>query len=495
MFAWIVTIARGRLQMRTPTYFILGLLFIFTLGGLTGVMVAMAPFDWQAHDTHFIVAHLHYVLIGGMVFPMFAAFYYWAPNASSRPLSERLGKSAFWLLFIGVNVTFFPLHILGLMGMPRRVYTYPAEMGWENLNLLATVGAYMTGLGVLVVLVDLALNFRPFKEDAGNVWNAGTLEWLPSGDYQTRSIPIITSREPLWDQPRLASDVESGRYFLPGAPTGGRETLVTSPIEATPQYLLRIPGPSFATVFSAFFTAAFFIGLTIQLYVPAFICGFLAICGVLVWMWDTDPEPLNQPVEIGRGIVLPTYVSGPTNHSWWGMIILILVAGVLFTCLVFSYLYLWLVRPETWARAPLPDLYWPLATAALYLASFCCLWGAGRLLRGPSGPRWTFKILLLLAIPLVIGAGFLELQGQRTLGLAPADSAYGATVYTFLSLNGFFSAVLAIMSLFTVAKSFVGRVNAVQRVTFDNTRLLWNYAIAQGFASLAIVHIFPRIVS
>jgi cytochrome c oxidase subunit I+III len=125
----------------------LGFLFIFTLGGLTGVMVAVVPFDWQAHDTYFIVAHLHYVLIGGMVFPTLAAFYYWAPAASKRPLSERLGKWAFWLMFIGVNVTFFTMHITGLLGMPRRNYTYPAELGWGDLNLISTLGAYMIATG------------------------------------------------------------------------------------------------------------------------------------------------------------------------------------------------------------------------------------------------------------------------------------------------------------------------------------------------------------
>src|SRR5687767_13409798 len=129
VFAWIGTIASGKLQWTTPTYFILGFLFIFVLGGLTGVMVAMMPFDWQAHDTYFIVAHLHYVLIGGMVFPLFAAFYYWTPAMSSRPLSERAGKWAFWLMFIGVNITFFTMHITGLMGMPRRNYTYLTMMG------------------------------------------------------------------------------------------------------------------------------------------------------------------------------------------------------------------------------------------------------------------------------------------------------------------------------------------------------------------------------
>ena len=145
VFAWIATIASGRLRLATPSLFVLGFLFIFTLGGLTGVMVAMVPFDWQAHDTYFVVAHFHYVLVGGMVFPLFAAFYYWVPAFSRRALSERLGKTAFWLMFVGFNVAFFPMHMSGLLGMPRRVYTYPAGLGWDALNLISTVGAFIRG--------------------------------------------------------------------------------------------------------------------------------------------------------------------------------------------------------------------------------------------------------------------------------------------------------------------------------------------------------------
>src|SRR5690606_13981549 len=139
VFSWIATIAAGRRRLRltVPSLFILGFLFIFVLGGLTGVMVAVVPFDFQAHDSYFIVAHLHYVLIGGMVFPLFATFYYWVPMVSRKKLSERLGRWAFWLMFIGFNTAFFPMHITGLAGMPRRVWTYPSNLGWDTLNFIS----------------------------------------------------------------------------------------------------------------------------------------------------------------------------------------------------------------------------------------------------------------------------------------------------------------------------------------------------------------------
>ena len=187
--------------MTVPTWFLLGFFFVFVLGGLTGVMVAVVPFDWQAHDTYFVVAHLHYVLIGGLVFPLFAALYYWAPLVGGRPLSERMGRWACWLIFGGMNLAFFPMHISGLMGMPRRVYTYREGLGWDVWNLLSTIGAWIVAAGVALVVLDLVLHLRVKGKVNVNPWKAGTLEWLPQDSYATRSIPHITSREPLWDQP------------------------------------------------------------------------------------------------------------------------------------------------------------------------------------------------------------------------------------------------------------------------------------------------------
>ena len=256
------------------------------------------------------------------------------------------------------------MHITGLIGMPRRVYTYPVGMGWDALNLVSTIGAFMIAAGVALFLFDLARNFRFASEDnAGNVWNAGTLEWLPNGNYATRSIPAVVSREPLWDQPNLSKDVEEGRYYLPGTATGGREALVTSPIDARPQYILQIPGAGLAAVLAAVFTAAFFLLLTVKLVLPSVVCGVLAIGCVIWWLWETDPGPTRPPADIGGGIVLPVYVTGPMNHSWWAMIVLMVVSGMVFTCLVFSYLFLWLVNPSAWPLQgfTLPHWIWPAA--------------------------------------------------------------------------------------------------------------------------------------
>ena len=496
VFAWIATLAAARkVQWKAPMLFLLGFLFIFVLGGLTGVMVAVVPFDWQAHDTYFVVAHLHYVLFGGMVFPLFAAFYYWAPFVSARPLSERLGRWSCGLMFAGFNIAFFPMHITGLAGMPRRVYTYAESLGWGPLNMVSTVGAFVIAAGVLVFLVDLALNFRPTGgRNAGNVWDAGTLEWLPNDNYGTRSIPIVSSTEPLWDQPGLADDVEAGRYYLPGAPTGWRETIVTSPIDARPQYVLQMPGPSWPPVIAAFGTAGFFLLLTVKLVVPAAICGVIAIVMVLCWMWTTDPGPSHPPVAVGGGLRLPVYMTGPSSHSWWAMVVLILVSGSIFGSMLFSYLFLWTVSPDVWPSAEsLPAAAWPFASGALLAASSALIAWFSRGLRQDAG-QTALRLGMPVAIILLSAALALDFAGQWRTGLRPEQSAYAAAVYTIIALQALFVAILLIMGLYTVARSVRGLLDGTRRATFDNTMLLWHYTTAQGVIGLALVHAFPRLI-
>ncbi|KON81420.1 cbb3-type cytochrome c oxidase subunit I [Azoarcus sp. PA01] len=495
IFAWIATFAQGRatgrIRIATPTLFILGFLFIFVLGGLTGVMVAVIPFDWQAHDSYFIVAHLHYVLVGGMVFPLFAAFYYWMPYTSRHALSERLGRWVFGLMFVGFNITFFPMHFTGLAGMPRRVYTYAAGYGWESLTFVSTAGAFMIAAGVLLFIIDVARRFRMSAEDnAGNVWQAGTLEWLPNGNYSNRSIPVVTSREPLWDQPDLARNVEAGHYYLPGAPTGGRETIVTSPLDAQPEFVLRMPMPGWAPVVAAWFTAGFFLLLTVKLVVPAVISGVVAVGALLHWGWSLDPEPLAEPVDIGGGIVLPSYMSGPRSQAWWAIGVLMLVSGSLYACALFSYLYLWTVSPEVWPEpAQLAGIGHPLAEAALLVASSFALGLANRQLA--AGRRRAMALAVAAGLVLLVAAVGLEFFAQGEL--SPSASSYGAAVHLLASIAVFFTLVVLVMALFALARAATGKLGPTRRVTFDNMRLFWHYTVGQSLLGVALVHGFPRI--
>lgn len=495
VFAWIATIASGRLRWNAPTLFVLGFLFIFTLGGLTGIMVAMVPFDWQVHDTYFVVAHFHYVLVGGMVFPLFGAFYYWAPAFNRQPLSDRLGRWIFALMFVGFNVAFFPMHVTGLMGMPRRVYTYPPVMEWGVLNMISTVGAFLFAAGILVFLFDLARKLRPASGTAGNIWRAGTLEWLPNDVYAVRSIPLVTSREPLWDQAGLAKDVEAGRYYLPGTATGARETIVTSPIEAAPQYLLRLPGPGWPPFLAAVFTAGFFMLLTVKMVALACVSGLLCVASVLVWMWTSDPAP-RRSVEIGGGIKLPTYASGALSHSWWAMIVLMLVAGSLFLAFIFSYLYLWTVSPRVWPGvANLPPLASPLIAALLLAVSSGLVMMAERTLRNTAAGKGAYPALMLAAC-IALGASLaVEIWAQWTAGLRPDTDAHGAMVYMAAFLQLQMTLPVVIMAVFSMARRFAGMLHQRRRVVFDNTQLLWHYTVGQSLLGLVLVHGFPRLVA
>jgi cytochrome c oxidase subunit I+III len=494
VFSWIATIAAGRLRWSTPSLFVLGFLFIFTLGGLTGVMVAMVPFDWQAHDTYFVVAHFHYVLVGGMVFPLFAAFYYWAPAFSRRALSERLGKVTFWLMFTGFNVAFFPMHITGLMGMPRRVYTYPAVTEWGVLNMISTMGAFLFAAGVLLFLIDLMRNLRPtVSEPIGDIWRGSSLEWMHNHVYGPRSVPLVTSRDPLWDQPGLSEDSKAGRHYLPGTVTGLRETILTSPIEAMPEALLRLPGYGWTPMLAAVFTAGFFMLLTVKATTLALLSGVLAVAAILIWMWESDPKPLAR-AEIGHGIKVPTYLSGPLSHSWWAMVVLLLVAASLYLAYVFSYLYLWTVSPQVWPKpAHLPALSLPVVSAVLLASSSGLILLARRMLAANLRNRLAFGVLMALAVIALVGGLAVEVFTQWGAGIRPDADAHAAMVYMAAFLQLQLTLGLIVMAAFAVARSLAGLLNRRRRVVYDNLGLLWHYTVLQGLFGLLLVHGFPRL--
>jgi cytochrome c oxidase subunit I+III len=256
VFCWIATLWTGRLRFDTPLLFVLGFFVILVLGGLTGVMVASVPLDTQLHDTYFVVAHLHYVLIGGSVFPLLGAYFYWFPKFGGRQLSERLGKMSFWLLFVGVNVTFFPMHIAGLMGMPRRVYSYREGLGWDIPNLISTVGAYVIAMGVLLVVVNVVRALFSRQRAPDDPWLSPDLEWAtasPPPPYNFANPPVVDGRAPLWAR-RDAWPVVTGLSSV------RRETLLTSPVEALPTTRWALPGPDYWPLWSALALSALLIG-------------------------------------------------------------------------------------------------------------------------------------------------------------------------------------------------------------------------------------------
>jgi len=203
IFNWIATVYGGKIRFNVAMLFALGFIAMFLIGGLNGAALAVVPFDYQVTDTYFVVAHLHYVLFGGTVFGIFAGIYYWFPKMSGRKLNEGLGKWQFWLMLIGVNLTFFPMHILGLLGMPRRVYTYAGNLGWNELNLLATIGAFIIAVAIMVFLWNFIVTLRSGEKAGSDPWDAYTLEWdtsSPPKAYNFEVIPTVRSRRPFYDK-------------------------------------------------------------------------------------------------------------------------------------------------------------------------------------------------------------------------------------------------------------------------------------------------------
>jgi cytochrome c oxidase subunit I+III len=496
VFAWIATLWRGKVRLTAPTLFLLGFMFIFVLGGLTGVMVAVLPFDWQVHDTYFIVAHLHYVLIGGMVFPVFAAMYYWIPLVNGHTLSERLARWIFALMFGGFNLAFFPMHITGLLGMPRRVYTYAADLGWNGLNLASTAGAFIFASGVVLLIIDTVRTLRKPEQPVGNPWHAATLEWLPTEEYGTRSIPSVSSADPLWDQPALPQEVEAGRHWLPGTATGLRETIVTTPVSAVPRYLLILPTDSWWPFIAAVGTAGFFLLLTIKLTLLAWVCGIIAIAATLAWLWQSDRAPPQAAAKVADDVALPVGMTGPASHSWWATLIMLVVDGSIFASFVFAYIHISMrleVCPPPGAR--LPEPLWPLLSCGLMLASSALIVYARSGVRlAPGAPQGGLRLAIVLAIACMTAAFGCDFYSQQLARLDPTAHAWGATVATMLAYQGSHVLLLAIIAAYLCARSWSGKLTPSSRGTLDNSALIWHYTTLQGLAGAVAVYLVPLLM-
>ena len=499
IFALIATVWSGSLVRSTPMLFGAGALAIFVIGGLTGVMVASAPFDWQAHDTYFIVAHLHYVLIGGSVMPLFGGLYYYWPLVTGKKLSDRLGRSAFWLMFVGFNVGFFPMHISGLMGMPRRVYTYPPELGIDMLNLSSTIGAFLFATGVAVVVIDLCLSPRR-AHAARNPWNAGTLEWLAHPKRQetwgVRCVPLIESRYPVWDQPDFVKNVDEGRYFLPDAEEGKRELMITSVLDAEPVQVARIGTPSVKPMLAAVTLGGVFILTTYHLYIAAFASGVAALAAILWWLWtgtSVMPEKAAKPA--GRGMVLPLYSSGPASPGWWAMFITMTADATAFASLIFGYFFFWTVHadfpPPPAPGLDGPGLYWPMVAVALVLAG----WVLTIVARETNARGRTTVACSALALGAVAtGAGGLAgMAGPWFTGLDPQLNVYPAIVWVLVIWIAAHAGLGVIMQLYALARSIAGRMTPAHDGDVRNVTVYHHFLALSALVTFVVIGFFPRL--
>jgi cytochrome c oxidase subunit I+III len=301
VFAWTATIWTGRPVITTAFLFFASTIILFVIGGVSGFMSAAVPVDWQLTDTYFVVAHIHYVLIGINLFPVIGGIYYWFPKMAGRMLDEQLGQINFWTMFVGFNLAFLPMHLTGLWGMPRRVYTYMPNLGWTSLNMITTIGAFILAIGVLILLVNVAISLRHGVVAGANPWDAATLEWStssPPPPYNFPVIPSVASRLPLWEdrlsESSVRSSVAQGMVLAQG-----RESLAIRPIDAIPNVILKMPEDSYAPLVLTIGMTIGFSALLVHHWWLAGIGSFIVFAAILIWLW---PEPeLGQAVEHSHG--------------------------------------------------------------------------------------------------------------------------------------------------------------------------------------------------
>jgi cytochrome c oxidase subunit I len=295
LFAWIMTILTGTPKFSTPLLWIVGFIVFFIVGGLSGVMFAAIPFDQQVHDTYFVVAHFHFVIFGAAVFPIFGGMFYWFPKVTGRLYNEALGKLSFWLAFAGTALTFFPMHVLGLLGQPRRTYTYPAGMGWGPWNFFASIGAYLLTAGLLLVVVNLTWSRFRGALAGPDPWNGATLEWATSSPppaYNFTTVPTVSSPYPMWDEADRLRDTER---LAAGIATldEGHETLATTPLDANAVEILRMPSESWLPAAAAAVITAVFVMLLTQHFTAALVFAFGTAAVTAIWHLHEPEEPVE----------------------------------------------------------------------------------------------------------------------------------------------------------------------------------------------------------
>jgi cytochrome c oxidase subunit I len=287
VFAWLATIWLGRPVITTAFLFFASMILLFVIGGVSGFMTASVPVDWQLTDTYFVVAHLHYVLIGINVFPVVGATYFWFPKMTGKMLDERLGRWNFWMMFIGFNVAFLPMHLTGLLGMPRRIYTYADGLGWDTLNMITSVGSFVFALGVLLFFINVFKSIRAGAPAGANPWDAPTLEWSipsPPPPYNFAVIPTVASRHPLWEarlgDEKVLSSIDRGMLL-----DKGKETISTSALDAEPDMILEMPEDSFAPLLLTVGVSVLFVGMLLKMWAVIWVAVALTTLALLFWMW------------------------------------------------------------------------------------------------------------------------------------------------------------------------------------------------------------------
>jgi cytochrome c oxidase subunit I+III len=500
IFSWVATIWAGRPVWTTAFLFVVGFLVVFTIGGITGVMLAAVPFDLQAHDTYFVVGHLHYVLIGGVVFPIFAGVYYWFPKFTGRLLDERLGKWNFWLLFVGVNVAFWPMHQVGLMGMPRRVYTYPAGLGWEIHNLISTIGVLIIVPGIAVFVWNVFRSYRHGEEAGPNPWGADSLEWAttsPPAEHGWSVLPIVTSRHPLWDQQELHRGDERLERFVQGMsrwPLRWRAAVIVGTADGRPKEVFRVADPSLWPLVAALGVVTIFLAELIKLRWGALVGALVVVIGVIGWNWPQEP-PMTEEEEdaFERETGVPVNGHGSVVVARWGTALASTFVGIAFSALLLAYFYLRLENPQ-WPPAGVtaPPLSRTLLAAALVVVSAAVVALARR--RVGAGDQRGFVLGLVAGLLLAGGAMTLQWIDIAALGVEGTRHAYESI---FMTLSGFVTVVAVaamIMLAMTVVWALRGSYTATRFAPITNVVRFWLAMTTIWVVGFGVLYLAPRIL-
>jgi cytochrome c oxidase subunit I+III len=491
VFAWLATLWDGRPWYPAPMKFMLGFISLFVIGGVSGVMTAAVPLDWQLTDTYFVVAHLHYVLVGINVFPVIAGIYYWFPKFTGRLMDERLGTWNFWTLFIGANLVFFPMHIVGLLGMPRRVYSYPAGLGWQTYNLLETAGAFVFAVGVVIFAYNVIRSRTHGRLAGANPWDAGTLEWSvpsPPPAFNFATLPIVGSRHPLWEG-RLEEG--SVRSTLKNGPVlaDGRETFATTPLDAEPSAVMRMPDDTVLPFLLAVSVGVIAYGLLFSLLwlAAAGVVG-TAVCAI-AWLWPSAATAYEGEIATRFG-ELPLGASGSRSVGWWGMIGVIATESAFFAYLLFSYFYLGSQSVNPWP-SDVPRLLLPVINTGILLASsVAVLWAETGIRRGRTG-----RLRAGLAAGILLGIVFLALQVVeygREKASATHD-AYGSLFYTITGFHGAHVAVGLIMLIVVLVRAFRGHFAQGRHEAVSNVAVYWHFVDAVWLVVFTSLYITPHL--
>ena len=484
IFAWIGTLASGRPKFDVPMLYVVGFFIVFVCGGLTGVMLAMVPFNTQVHDTHFVVAHLHYVLVGGFVFPMLAALYYWLPHLTGRRSVYALSIPAFWLILIGFNLTFFLMHLTGLMGMPRRISTYPSNWGWDWLNLASSFGGFLMTMGFALVLIDIVMQFRFARHGSRNPWKARTLEWAmptPPPAYNFAAIPALAGRADDVDPNALGRELAAGKGYL-GFPRANRqETLGVDMMTGAPDQVIILPKPTFLPLWTALATGGFFLTFLFKLYWLAPLPALVAIVLFFLWSRPLGAKRDMGPIDIGQGEAAPVDGEVRDNVTWWANLCGIAADATLYAALFFGALYLALIAPG-WA-GPMPEMNW-LPTPAL-LTGLAALFVA-RGAESHNAAKRSPAPLLVLATALSAITALLLLFGIIMVP-DPTSHANPALRVALLAYCAIHALVAGLLSFHAFLRWRGGFISSIRATDLRITRAWTDYAALVQLPSWALL--------